>query len=38
LIDKLQSSSDEVLNTAKASPAFQDVEHEARERRIAQMV
>ncbi|KAG5929199.1 hypothetical protein E4U42_006859 [Claviceps africana] len=38
LIDKLQSSSDEVLHAARASPAFQDVEHEAKEKRIAQMM
>ncbi|QPG94302.1 hypothetical protein C2857_005648 [Epichloe festucae Fl1] len=37
-IDKLRSSSDEVLSSAKASPAFQDAEHEAKERRVAQMM
>ncbi|KAG6195257.1 hypothetical protein E4U22_005188 [Claviceps purpurea] len=38
LIDKLQSSSDQVLDAARASPAFQDAEHVAKERRIAQMM
>ncbi|KIE01689.1 outer membrane protein, partial [Metarhizium majus ARSEF 297] len=38
LIDKLQSSTDEVLNAAKTSPEFRNAEHEAKERRIAQMM
>ncbi|KAG6038654.1 hypothetical protein E4U41_003970 [Claviceps citrina] len=38
MIDKLQSSSDEVLDAAKATPAFRDAEHAAKERRIAQMM
>ncbi|KAK2591159.1 hypothetical protein QQS21_011153 [Conoideocrella luteorostrata] len=38
LVDKLQSSSDEVLSAAKASPTFRNVEQEAKERRVAQMM
>jgi hypothetical protein len=37
-IDKLHSSTDEVLNAAKASPEFRSAEHDAKERRVAQMV
>lgn len=38
LIDKLHSSTDEVLSAAKTSPEFRSAEHEAKERRVAQMV
>ncbi|KAG8424021.1 hypothetical protein J3458_000860 [Metarhizium acridum] len=38
LIHKLQSSTDEVLNAVKTSPEFRNAEHEAKERRIAQMM
>ncbi|OAA40911.1 outer membrane protein [Metarhizium rileyi] len=38
LIDKLQSSTDEVLDAAKTTPEFRSAEHEAKERRVAQMM
>ncbi|KHO01585.1 outer membrane protein [Metarhizium album ARSEF 1941] len=36
LIDKLHSSTDDVLNAAKTSPEFRYAEHAAKERRVAQ--